>query len=176
MYPYVWETGPSVPDAEILARIAELLETPVSELLGDRPPESRDEPELKKVADQLAILNDRMADQSRRRRRILKAILIGLAAALILSAILYAAAFMAFRFYRSSGTTSKAELNCTLNGREYLYSVTYDGQYRIVEAGGDQWIADHVLTERYSDANVLMAQIEDYFAGRGGTCEIIRDK
>lgn len=32
-------------------------------------------------------------------------------------------------------------------------------------------MADHVQTERYEDANMLIAQIEDYFTDRGGTCK-----
>lgn len=31
-------------------------------------------------------------------------------------------------------------------------------------------LANHVQTEQYEDANILIAQIEDYFAQRGGTC------
>jgi len=47
--------------------------------------------------------------------------------------------------------------------------------YQIIEAGGDAWIANHVHTEQYDDANILIAQIEDYFTDRGGTCEISKD-
>lgn len=35
------------------------------------------------------------------------------------------------------------------------------------------WIADHVQVEQYDDANILIAQIEDYFTDRGGTCQVI---
>jgi hypothetical protein len=43
----------------------------------------------------------------------------------------------------------------------------------IIESGGDMWIADHVQVEQYDDANILIAQIEDYFTDRGGTCQVI---
>lgn len=64
------------------------------------------------------------------------------------------------------------EVLCTLDGEEYLYTIVCDEQYQILEAGGDAWIANHVQAEQYDDANILMAQIEDYFEDRGGTCEI----
>lgn len=64
-------------------------------------------------------------------------------------------------------------LICTMENEEYVYEITYDEQYRIIVAGGDEFIADHVQTEKYSDANILIAQIEDYFWEHGGTCEHI---
>ena len=56
-----WEKGLSVPDAEMLARLAELLEVPVSDLLGSEPPE--EEKRLSDIALQLAILNEQLAKQ-----------------------------------------------------------------------------------------------------------------
>lgn len=65
---------------------------------------------------------------------------------------------------------------CTLNGEEYIYGVTYDEQYQIIEAGGDAWIADHVQTEQYNDANILIAQIQDHFYDRGGSVDMVAEK
>ena len=59
-----------------------------------------------------------------------------------------------------------------MNDETYLYDITYNQDYQIISAGGDSWIADHVQTEKYEDANVLIAQIQDYFTDRGGTCKI----
>ncbi|MCD7982442.1 MAG: hypothetical protein LUF32_09100 [Clostridiales bacterium] len=43
----------------------------------------------------------------------------------------------------------------------------------MVEAGGDEWVYDHVNLSEYDfDANVMIAQIEDYFEERGGKVEI----
>lgn len=110
--------------------------------------------------------------QDRNRKRVLKIVLISVAVVVLTSVILCVVAFLLFSSKRSSSVRTTASLYCTLNGEGYLYEITYDDQYKIITAGGDSWIADHVKTEHYDDANILMAQIEDYFIARGGTCEI----
>ena len=79
-----WEKGLSVPDAEMLTRISELFEVPVSELLGVK---MESEAEVNEVASQLAILNDYLAEKSMRTRRIWRGILIAIVALLLLSVI-----------------------------------------------------------------------------------------
>lgn len=70
-----WEKGLSVPDADMLTRIAELFEVSVSELLGAK---INQETNVDEVAQQLQILNEYLANRSRRRRRLLRNILIGI--------------------------------------------------------------------------------------------------
>lgn len=164
-----WEKGLSVPDAEMLVRIAELFEVSVSDLLGEK---AEREPDRDEVAVQLAILNEQLANRHRRHKKLLLGLLIGLAAVVILWVAVMVVSFAAFSVRAESGMTTTVELTCTLEGEEYGYSITYDEQYRVVEAGGDEWIADHVQTEQYDDANVLIAQIEDYFNDRGGSVEL----
>ena len=69
-----WEKGYSVPDAETLKNISELLETPVSVLLGSTVEEiSPDNPSKEdEIAKQLAVLNNQLAERTARRRRIIK--------------------------------------------------------------------------------------------------------
>lgn len=55
-----WEKGLSVPDAEMLSRLAETLEVPVEQLLGDSIP-GTEEDSSAEVARQLAILNEHFA-------------------------------------------------------------------------------------------------------------------
>lgn len=171
-----WEKGYSVPDAEMLERIANIFEVPVTALLGSSVPEGKDVSEIDEVVKQLAILNEQMAKQSRSRKRMCKIILITSVIILLVVVIIpLTASLAAFSLYSSdtsTESTTTVELYCSLDGEEYLYEITYDDQYRIISAGGDEWIADHVQTEQYSDANILMAQIEDYFTDRGGTFEI----
>lgn len=68
-----WEKGLSVPDAEMLVKIAEIFEIFVSELLGEKIEETKD---MNEIAIQLALLNEQLANKSRRNKRILKTILI----------------------------------------------------------------------------------------------------
>ena len=87
-----WENALSVPDAELLLRLAEELEVPVSRLLGGPVEE---EPAPDQVAAHLAELNRLLAERNRRSRRIWRVVagvLIGLAAATVLLILLNAAA------------------------------------------------------------------------------------
>ena len=174
-----WEKGYSVPDADMLERIAGLFEVSVGELLGSPVTEEEKATDTAEIVKQLAIINEQLAKQSRSRKRVWKTVLITIGAiilAYIVLNVLLLFLFGAVKSSKSSTNASTVELHCTLNGKEYLYCITYDEQYRILEAGGNAWIANHVQTEKYDDANVLIAQIEDYFTDRGGTCEVVGGK
>lgn len=168
-----WEKGYSVPDAEMLERLAELFEVSVMELLG-KPEEKVNAAETSEIVQQLVLLNDHLARQSRMRRRMWKCAGIVLLSFAIIVALIMILSLGAFSAVTNTASEERItyELLCTLDGEEYLYTIVCDGQYQILEAGGDAWIANHVQTEQYGDANVLMAQIEDYFEDRNGTCEI----
>ena len=63
-----WEKGLSVPDADLLIRLAEALDTSVSTLLGDAvEPEAI--PEVQQLSEKLARLNEELAQQKKRSRR-----------------------------------------------------------------------------------------------------------
>lgn len=76
-----WEKGLSTPDAEMLQRIAEELEVSVQDLLGGQLSQ---EPDRNEIAQQLARLNEQLAVRNRRTSNIIKGILIGMAALLVL--------------------------------------------------------------------------------------------
>lgn len=83
-----WEKGASVPDAELLIRLAEALDTTVTELLGE-PVEASSEKNA--VSRQLEQLNAVLAERNRRSRRIwwiVATILIALAVLWVVSLIL----------------------------------------------------------------------------------------
>ena len=67
-----WEKGLSVPDAEMLTRIADAFEISVAELLGAKLESDRD---INEVAGQLAQINEQLAIRNRRWRRIGKTLL-----------------------------------------------------------------------------------------------------
>ena len=72
-----WEKNLSVPDADTLIRLAEILEVPVSELLGAK---IENENTASDVAEQLSRINEQLAIKNRRSRRIWKIVAIILAA------------------------------------------------------------------------------------------------
>lgn len=75
-----WERGLSVPDAEMLVAIGEVLDTPVSTLPGETVPTS--EPGgLQALSEKLEVLNDQFARARESKRRALHALCIAIAAA-----------------------------------------------------------------------------------------------
>lgn len=67
-----WEKGLSVPDADMLIRISELFEIPVSELLGSNIQKESDKND---IAEQLSRINEQLAIKNRRSKLILKIVL-----------------------------------------------------------------------------------------------------
>lgn len=85
-----WEQGLSVPDSNMLISISEVLETPVSTLLGENviEPEIDD---LKAICAKLEVINMQLAQRKTARKRILHWFLISLCVAI--------AAIFAFLFF-----------------------------------------------------------------------------
>ncbi len=83
-----WEQGLSVPDSDILISISEVLETPVSTLLGETVIESKVD-DLKAISEKLEIINLQLAQRKTTRRKILHWLLISLCTVIvIISAVL----------------------------------------------------------------------------------------
>jgi putative transcriptional regulator len=72
-----WEKGLSVPDAEMLIRLAEIFEVPAEQLLGETI-EREDPSALQELAAKLEILNEQFAQQNERRRKFWRAFFIGI--------------------------------------------------------------------------------------------------
>lgn len=84
-----WEKGLSVPDSGMLIRLAEALDTSVTELLGETAssePSSDESAELKAIAAKLELLNEQFAARCERQRKLWRAVfaLLGAAALLML--------------------------------------------------------------------------------------------
>ena len=91
-----WEKGRSVPDADLLVRLAEELDTTAAALLG---PEVPPETEPGGTAEQLGRIAEQLAIKNRRARRIWKivaGVLIAFVAVNLLLVLLNAAAFRSF--------------------------------------------------------------------------------
>ena len=70
-----WEQGLSVPDSEMLVLISEVLETPVSILLGENIPESKVD-DLRAISEKLEIINLQLSERRNSRRKIFHWLLI----------------------------------------------------------------------------------------------------
>lgn len=79
-----WEQGLSVPDSEMLLTISEVLETPVSTLLGEAIAESQAD-DLKTIAEKLEVINLQLAQRKIAHRRILHWICISFCALIVVA-------------------------------------------------------------------------------------------
>ena len=90
-----WEKGLSVPDADVLSQIAEVLDTKVSVLLGGTITEETDKDA---VAEQLAKISEQLAIKNRRSKAICKTIGMIVLAIMLLNIL----AITLFRVYTSN--------------------------------------------------------------------------
>ncbi|HFL2401367.1 TPA: helix-turn-helix transcriptional regulator [Clostridioides difficile] len=78
-----WEQGLSVPDSDMLISISEVLETPVSTLLGETIVESKVD-SLKVISEKLEIINLQLAQRKNMRRKMFHWLFILLCAVILI--------------------------------------------------------------------------------------------
>ena len=91
-----WEKGVSVPDAELLVRLSEILETPVSVLLGDSVEPSA---ESSVIGQQLEQINAALAEKNRRSKFIWRVVGISLLTFLVLYIFIVIVGMVSFENY-----------------------------------------------------------------------------
>ena len=114
-----WEQGLSVPDSEMLISISEVLETPVSTLLGENVvvPEADT---LKAISEKLEVINLQMAQKKNTRRKIIHWSLIGLC-------VIIMAVFVVLYFWKSPylawdyADSETAVLGVAFHSSEWLF-------------------------------------------------------
>lgn len=94
-----WEKGLSVPDADVLSQIAEVLDTKVSVLLGGTITEETDKDA---VAEQLAKISEQLAIKNRRSKAIWKTIGMIVLAIMLLNILANILAVTLFRINTSN--------------------------------------------------------------------------
>lgn len=163
-----WEKGHSVPDADLLSRMAEVLEVPVTELLGapSTPPSDPDP-----IVEQLSRINEQLAIKNRRAATVWKIVAITLAA-LILLPILAGVLFSAR--IGGSDTAGTTEWACVLDGGEtHFFSVSYDSKYRVVAGVEDTFFEENGLgLNMFRDVRKIEPALRAWFEARGGTVEV----
>ena len=102
-----WEKGLSVPDAEMLTRIADAFGISVAELLGAKLESDRD---INEVAGQLAQINEQLAIRNRRWRRIGKTLLGIFLGLLIAITLLVWLSMVDFRSHTETESVTEADI------------------------------------------------------------------
>ncbi len=82
-----WEQGLSVPDSDMLIAISEILETPVSALLGEPIAEQKTD-DIKVISEKLEEINLQFAKRKQNRRKLLFWLFVIFGAAIIITAVL----------------------------------------------------------------------------------------
>lgn len=114
-----WEQGLSVPDSEMLISISEVLETPVSTLLGENISESKVD-DLKAISEKLEIINLQLLQSKNAKRKMIHWILISLCAIIIIifvSLILLNSPYLNWDY----NNTENAVLGVTFHSFEWLF-------------------------------------------------------
>ena len=96
-----WEKGYSVPDAELLKKLAEVLETDVSQLLGST---IEADANFDVVAEQLSRINEQLVIKNRRSRRIWRTLGIVLISVVVIQVLLIIMGIVAFHNFEFSDT------------------------------------------------------------------------
>ena len=78
-----WEQGLSVPDSDMLISISEVLETPVSTLLGETVIEAEVD-SLKAISEKLEVINLQLAQRKTTRRKMIRWLLISLCVIIVM--------------------------------------------------------------------------------------------
>lgn len=78
-----WEQGLSVPDSDMLISLSEVLETPVSILLGETVIETEAD-RLQAISEKLEVINLQLAQRNATRRKIIRWLLFSLCAIIVL--------------------------------------------------------------------------------------------
>lgn len=96
-----WEKGLSVPDADMLIKIAEVFEIFVSELLGAK---LDNEADINNIAEQLSRINEQLAIKNRRAHRILKIVVGVIIAIIVINILLVIVGMLSIGSFQNSGT------------------------------------------------------------------------
>ena len=92
-----WEQGLSVPDSDLLVKLADVLETDVSHLLCGEVDRRESRGQEEALVEQLVELNRQLAEKKRRGRRIWKAVGIAVALFLLFYVLLVVLVSVAFQ-------------------------------------------------------------------------------
>ncbi|MEG2487538.1 helix-turn-helix domain-containing protein [Anaerorhabdus sp.] len=114
-----WEQGLSVPDSEMLLSISEVLETPVSTLLGETIGESQVD-DLKAISEKLETINLQLIQRKIVRRKILLWVLIALCMIIItifIGLILFNSPYLGWNY----SNPETAVLGVTFHTFEWLF-------------------------------------------------------
>lgn len=131
-----WEKGLSVPDADLLIELADVLEVPVSGLLGEQhEPAPLPEAGINAVVEQLVRINEHLAVRNRRTRRTWKIVLAVFISMIVVPLLLLIVASVSLVSFRTITTTA------VIDSTRYLETIAYqsdDSHVTVVQVYGHE--------------------------------------
>lgn len=116
-----WEMGRSVPDADLLLKLADLYNTDAAVLLDTKLPEEGDRKEYQQmILDSLSSINDQLSARERRVKRIFHAVMLSGAAILLWGVIQGSAGFCGFQ--RLAGDYTLGDTNANMLLTSYVHA------------------------------------------------------
>jgi putative transcriptional regulator len=83
-----WEKGLSVPNAQLLISLSEILETPVSVLLGETIESKESVSDKNAIAEQLSRVNSQLSEKTLRNRRVWSIVKIALISIVVITLLI----------------------------------------------------------------------------------------
>lgn len=114
-----WEQGLSVPDSDLLITMSEVLDTPVSVLLGENIVEQKAD-ELKVISEKLEVINLQLAQRKEMKRRLVHWLFIVLCAVIIIIAVALIASSSPYLGWNYSDPET-AVVGATYHAFEWLF-------------------------------------------------------
>ncbi len=177
-----WEKGYSVPDADMLEKIADIFEVDASYLLDKNSVSEAESTDIGELVKQLTILNEYLAERVRRRNKI-KRIFKKACGVVCIASVLFCL-YLGIGFLVSQGqevfrADTSISLVCTLGDEEYSVKIrAYKDNNKIHSWGCSNDIPEGVRevlksNELFDESpEEAVKKIETYFIENGGTCEI----
>ena len=174
-----WENGLSVPDAKMLNRLAELFEVPLDTLVNGTIEEPEEKEDESAVAMQLKVLNEQLAADATRRKKIYRSLSV-VAIILIVLGLLGSSTFFINSFNKENEDANEVlyttRITVELNDKMSTYEVVANKQGTIKEAGGNAWFAENYLVEKYDNVYDLCKYLSQCTSEFGGHCYFSRSE
>lgn len=165
-----WEKGLSVPDAETLQRIAEVLEISVNDLLNTPAEETL--PPQNDVALQLARLNEQLAIRNRRSRLAWKVVGITFAVLILIGVVLLVSSVVGQNTMPTKTDRASVKVIAFLeDGRTNTHLIHYNDSYDVT--GMSDSLEMQEPPEKVNNRNVvkLVENLKEYYEQQG--CRVI---
>ena len=154
-----WELGETSPDIKQAKQLASLYRVSLDELTDN---------DIKDLLDEKISNTERLAGII---IKILKIFGVFLLIAIIFYFVLIIGGLVVYNSKSTNNSFITEEIDCSLEGNNYIYSIKQDENHQIMSIGGSNYLKNVLKFETYKDGRELHKAIVGYFEKQGGSCE-----